>query len=70
MTHSNPSPPADNTPTVTLDFKGEPVGLPPSEGFGYLDVNIGDKLGPNNRYEILGGMGMSEGFRNVRKWRV
>ena len=50
MTHSKS---ADDTPTVTFDFKEEPIGLPPSEGFGYLDVDIGDELGPDNRFVIL-----------------
>ena len=57
MTHSTPSPLADNTPTVTLNYNEEPIGLPPSEGFGYLDVNIGDELGPANRYHILRKLG-------------
>jgi hypothetical protein len=54
MTHSKTSLPAPSTEqaseyssTVTLDFKEEPIGIPPSEGLGFLDVNIGDKFGPD-----------------------
>lgn len=46
-----------DTPTVTLEFKEEPIGLPPSAGFGFLDVNIGDELGPDGCYVVLRKLG-------------
>jgi hypothetical protein len=64
MAHSKTSIPApiteqssEDTPTVTLDFKEEPIGLPPSNGFGFLDVNIGDELGPDGCYVVLRKLG-------------
>ncbi|KIJ22717.1 hypothetical protein M422DRAFT_57104 [Sphaerobolus stellatus SS14] len=38
--------------TETLTFPEEPVGIPASEGFGYLEVDIGDTIGPEMRYRI------------------
>jgi len=62
MSHSKsslpaPSPEQDAPPTVTLDFKEEPIGLPPSKGFGFLDVSINDELGPDGCYVVLRKLG-------------
>jgi hypothetical protein len=57
MAHSKTSLPdpsteysSENTPTV---FKEEPIGLPPSKGFGFLDVDISDEFGPDGSYFVL-----------------
>ncbi|KIJ33395.1 hypothetical protein M422DRAFT_35508 [Sphaerobolus stellatus SS14] len=52
----------NNTPMGTLDtetltFPEEPVGIPASEGFGYLEVDIGDTIGPEMRYRIVRKLG-------------
>jgi hypothetical protein len=64
MTRSKTSLPApsveqssEDAPAVTLDFKEESIGLPPSKGFGFLDVNIGDELGPDGCYVVLRKLG-------------
>ncbi|KIJ28435.1 hypothetical protein M422DRAFT_37337, partial [Sphaerobolus stellatus SS14] len=43
--------------TETLTFPEEQVGIPASEGFGYLEVDIGDTIGPEMRYRIIRKLG-------------
>ncbi|KAL5482907.1 hypothetical protein ACEPAI_9502 [Sanghuangporus weigelae] len=38
---------------VSLEFTEEPLGVGATNGFGYLQVEFGDRIGPDNRYEIL-----------------
>lgn len=36
----------------TYNFVEEPLGLPASSGYGYPEIEFGQKIGPENRYEI------------------
>ncbi|KAJ6569241.1 kinase-like domain-containing protein [Mycena capillaripes] len=56
--------PAMNDPTpvskvqnVELTFVEEPLGLRADQGYGYLQVDFGQRIGPNGRYEILRKLG-------------
>ncbi|KAJ3897945.1 kinase-like protein [Lentinula edodes] len=42
----------DGTSRVDLSFVEEPLGLPGSEGYGWPQLEFGDKIGPDLRYEI------------------
>ena len=48
---------SEDAPAVAIEFKKEPMGLPSSKGFGYLDVNIGDEFGPDGCYVVLRKLG-------------
>jgi serine/threonine-protein kinase SRPK3 len=49
---------------VGLTFVEEPLGLRADQGYGYLQVDFGQRLGPNGQYEILRklGWGMNVGI--------
>ena len=51
--------------TVDLTFVEEPLGLRADQGYGYLQVDFGERIGPNDRYEILRKLGWG---MNVRLW--
>lgn len=40
-----------------LNFFEEPLGLSVDQGYGYLQVDFGERIGPNSRYEILRKLG-------------
>ncbi|EJC99013.1 kinase-like protein [Fomitiporia mediterranea MF3/22] len=40
-----------------LTFTEEPLGVSARHGFGYLQVEFGDRIGPDGRYEILRKLG-------------
>ncbi|KAL5512707.1 hypothetical protein ACEPAG_2973 [Sanghuangporus baumii] len=42
---------------VHLDFAEEPCGFEASQGLGFLQVEFGDRIGPDGRYEILRKLG-------------
>ncbi|KAJ7036973.1 kinase-like protein [Mycena alexandri] len=42
---------------VELTFVEEPLGLLADQGYGYLQVDFGQRLGPSGRYEILRKLG-------------
>ncbi|KAF5380301.1 hypothetical protein D9757_007937 [Collybiopsis confluens] len=42
----------DGTSRVSLNFVEEPLGLPGSKGFGWPQLEFGQKIGPALRYEI------------------
>ncbi|KAJ7726753.1 kinase-like protein [Mycena metata] len=51
---------------VELTFMEEPLGLRADQGYGYLQVDFGQRLGANGRYEILRklGWGMNVSLAN------
>ena len=42
---------------VELTFVEEPLGLRADQGYGYLQVDFGQRIGSGNRYEILRKLG-------------
>ncbi|OBZ66852.1 Serine/threonine-protein kinase SRPK [Grifola frondosa] len=50
---------------VELTFVEEPLGLRADQGYGYLQVEFGQRIGPNNRYEILRKLGWGQ---NASVW--
>jgi hypothetical protein len=65
-----PAPPSDASvadagspavENVELSFVEEPLGLRADQGYGYLQVDFGDRIGPSHgsrpRYEILRKLG-------------
>lgn len=40
-----------------LEFVEEPCGIPADKGWGYLQVEFGERIGPEGRYEILRKLG-------------
>jgi hypothetical protein len=49
---------------VELTFVEEPLGLRADQGYGYLQVDFGQRIGPSDRYEILRKLGWG---LNVRR---
>jgi serine/threonine-protein kinase SRPK3 len=42
---------------VELTFVEEPLGLRADQGYGYLQVDFGQRIGPRDRYEVLRKLG-------------
>lgn len=42
---------------IRLEFVEEPLGVTAEQGHGYLRVNFGDTIGPDNRYKITRKLG-------------
>lgn len=42
---------------VHLEFVEEPLGVTAEQGEGYLRVDFGERMGPDNRFEILRKLG-------------
>ncbi|KAL6300875.1 kinase-like domain-containing protein [Sparassis latifolia] len=47
----------DAVENVELTFVEEPLGLRADQGFGYLQVDFGQRIGPGDRYEVLRKLG-------------
>ena len=53
----------DKTPDVRekemkcIEFVEEPCGFKAEQGFGFLQVEFGERIGPGGRYEILRKLG-------------
>lgn len=50
----SPDPPIEG---VHLEFVEEPLGVTAEQGEGYLQVDFGERIGPDNRFEILRKLG-------------
>jgi hypothetical protein len=42
---------------VELSFVEEPLGLRADQGYGYLQIDFGQRIGPGNRYEVFRKLG-------------
>ena len=40
-----------------LSFPEEPLGVPASKGYGYAQLDFGERIGPEKRYEIVRKLG-------------
>lgn len=47
----------DNGETFELSFVEEPLGIGKDVGYGYVDLQFGERIGPEGRYEILRKLG-------------
>jgi hypothetical protein len=50
---------------VELNFVEEPLGLRADQGYGYLQVDFGQRVGPGDRYEVLRKLGWGMNVRKV-----
>ena len=54
---SSPNMSTEPVEEVDFTFVEEPLGLRADQGYGYLQVEFGQRIGPSNRYEILRKLG-------------
>lgn len=47
----------DGQTFVDLEFVEEPLGMPASEGYGWPNLEFGEAIGPDNRYDIVRKLG-------------
>lgn len=54
---------------VELTFLEEPLGLRADQGYGYLQVDFGQRIGPSGQYEILRklGWGLNVSYAYIRR---
>jgi serine/threonine-protein kinase SRPK3 len=68
-TQTDRTPPISNMSTprvvenVELTFVEEPLGLRADQGYGYLQVDFGQRIGPGDRYEVLRKLGWGMNVR-------
>ena len=48
---------AEGIELIDLEFVEEPLGITAEQGHGYLRIEFGDALGPDNRYRIIRKLG-------------
>lgn len=53
----------ENDEVVDFTFEEEPLGLLAEQGYGYLQIEFGQRIGPNQRYEILRKLGWGMNVR-------
>jgi hypothetical protein len=51
---------------VDLTFVEEPLGLRADQGYGYMQVEFGERIGPEGRYEILRKLGWGMNVSGAR----
>jgi hypothetical protein len=59
----------ESVETVDFTFVEEPLGLRADQGYGYLQVDFGQRIGPSDRYEILRKLGWGMNVRRALSYQ-